>query len=161
VSPSTWAIFLVIYLYWVVYATLSGLVPLLVSSCLSLVAIVVVLAQVRARIDGRAAAVFAASTVVVALALVASAELAVWLSGGLAVALRFPQIRQLVVARSTIGVSAVTWAVATVMNALWVVYGIAEQAFAFAAVNAAIGTTSFTVLALTVWRAHTATESVA
>lgn len=158
-SAPTWVIFFVIYVYWVVYALLDGLVPLLASATLSLVAILAVLVQLRHQWDRAATLAAVGSTVVVAAALAVSPETAVWLSGALAVGLRVPQIRELMVARSTVGVSIATWALSVTMNVLWVAYGLSEQRLAFAVSNAAIGITSLIVLLLGVWRHQTATPN--
>jgi uncharacterized protein with PQ loop repeat len=155
VSPATWAIFLVISAYWLIYALIDDLPPLTGSSLFSLGAISFILWQLRERWSASTAVAFVGSLIIVAAALLVSPQVAVWLSGLLAVSLRVPQIYELVTAQSTAGVSLSTWTLAAVMNAMWTIYGFAEGRPVYGAVNAIIGVTSLTVLALGIWRRRT------
>lgn len=154
VSLSTWTLFTVLAVFWVLYGFVVRSWPLAVSSALALPLQSMVWWRLgpwsRRRTVARA--VGFALVCCVTPGLVWGWAGAVVGAGVAGTVTRLPQLRRLLLSSDAIGVSTGSWVLAAAVSALWVAYYAASRLWAVLVVTAVAGGVSLIVAATSNWR---------
>lgn len=154
VSLSTWTLFATLGVFWVVYGLAVRSWPLATSSALALPLQSMIWWRVRSGARSWVAprVVGVALVCCVAPGLVWGWAGAVVGAGGAGTITRLPQLARLLRTSDVIGVSTGSWALATVVSALWVAYYAGSRLWAVLVVTAMAGSVSLVIAVTANWR---------
>jgi uncharacterized protein with PQ loop repeat len=154
VSLATWALFVYLAFFWILYGSAVHSWPLVMGSALALPLQVLILVRLRPW-DRRS--VVGRSFVFLVVCCAAPALYWGWAgavlgAGGAGTITRVPQLIALIRVKGASGVSTGSWLVAAAVSVLWVIYYVDAHLWAVLVVTAMAGGVSLTIAALSGWR---------